>query len=218
MKEAPYHAAAEPERFTVLGIRLLPFSIGHFFLLQRTGNAFAMVQSDGKWEFAGEPSYEHLAIAVLICCQRYEDALDSFADPRTARRMVEWEARLAGRGWLTRFGLRRPKLIDLAKQSALFREYIGDGSHIPCHRSDAQGSAPCPLVHGLWAWLTGLGFDDSTILNRGFWRSLQQYYLAKGLEGAIELQDPDVLADAVLKAQEVGDRVAQLIREGKVRL
>src|SRR5688572_30214618 len=83
MQDAAFNKAADPGPHQVLGLELLPFSIGHFILLQKHGSVF--VSQDG-----GEPEISDLLLTVLICSQTYEEAKKSLRSIWLFWRMRFW--------------------------------------------------------------------------------------------------------------------------------
>lgn len=67
MQDAAFIEAAEPRPHRVLGLELLPFTIGHFLLLQRHGSVFVA-------QGGGHIGIDDLLLAALICSQTYEEA------------------------------------------------------------------------------------------------------------------------------------------------
>ncbi len=65
--------------FTICGVRLRPFSLGHLILLETLSNP--LIHSE-KIEMTFEESIGHFFIALLICGMTYEDAVILLTDEK----------------------------------------------------------------------------------------------------------------------------------------
>lgn len=175
-----YYLAAIPEPFTILGVRLLPFSPGKILLLHRTENVFA----DG-----GAVTEEHLATAVWLCAFPFRVALASLDDPKTPAEMKKWRRKL-GR-------------VDWKEAKALFERYVKEGSTFPRYNpkgNPGDGILQVPTVQIVRCTLKR--WDES------FWddpwgQLLWDFFTVKGIEGAVDICEQS----SVENAQAVADKV-----------
>jgi hypothetical protein len=206
MNEGAYHAAALPEPFTILGLRLKPYSLGHHLLLHRIESPFVSGVT---------PTYDDLALAVLICSQRFSDAWAMITSPliRPILRWFEWK--VSGR--LNPFRLFRRRVVDLAIETAAFNRYKFSGEHIPYYAADPQAtsSMPLPFVHAVRVTLLEhTSMDDEKVLNRGWWLCVVDYHILKAQQGAIQLRDKE--ADDA--AREVAELAEKMVADGRLKV
>jgi hypothetical protein len=106
MHEAALALAALPAPTVVFGMLLRPYSLGHELFLIREQNPIALGTC--------KVEREHLALAVLICCQSYEEAKRTAFDPLIRLKLWLWK--------------RRTRHCDFKTELAAFREYQKQGS------------------------------------------------------------------------------------------
>lgn len=199
MNLAAYNQAAIPEPHTILGLRLLPFSIGHRRLLRAIGNAFVC---------GGDVTYDDLVTAVLICAQTYQGAratiYDAFENHFAHNKaMLKWQRQLCGQTGLFWF-LKNGKPIDLKAKAREFVEYMEAGSQHPEYKHTSDGreiDAPLEEIVRV-TLLTDTTLTEEEILNRSWSECLSDYVLMKTIEGGIDLVDHDEINDLVSNAKE----------------
>lgn len=177
-----YYHARLPEPTTILGLKLRPFSLGHLLLLHRINSYF--VGDDENL------TYEDLALSVLICSQRYAEAVAIFDDPDLKRFMARWAARLTGRGVLTALKLRRLRVIDLHKKAAEFAAYIASGHRKVDYKGKGDGhEIPLPLVQIVRVTLLQEfgGLTDEAIVDRPWGLCMEDYLTIHSLKGNVDL-------------------------------
>lgn len=205
MDSSAYDKAAVPEPFRVLGETLCGYTLGHHLLLNLIQSPFIS---------GGIPSYDDLALAVVICSRPYKEAKAFIHSPVLAHalRYFQWvvSGRLNPLCWLR---LKKPRVIDLARESQEFVRYLADGKHIPEYIPCKGTSAfECPFHHAVWATIQNkTGLSDDEVLNRGWWLNVQQYYVFKHFDGVLSIVDHHGIEDA----QAVADKAAQLLKEGR---
>lgn len=204
-----FYAAAIPEQRFVLGLALKPLSVGHIILLHRIKSAFVCGDTF--------PDYEDLVCSALVCSLSYEDALEVIEDPDTPKVLKRWADKLTGnREWLVRFGFKLPRVIDLKAHCEVMANYIAEQSKLP-HYSYAPGDfkeQSCPSVQLVKVTLMrDMKFTDSEILNRSWILCLWDYITLKALKGEVRMVDKEKIDDAL----EVAERLAQLVKEGKIK-
>lgn len=118
--------AALPEPHYSCGVRLRPFSIGHWLLLNRFGVSFVTGQDHELGD---------LLVACLICSDTYEGFTRSIETCNVAKVMADWRYRLAG-GFAGQLRRRWKKLrgqfvspdeiigLDVGAECARFQEYL----------------------------------------------------------------------------------------------
>lgn len=98
-----FSRVAVPEAWTILGLRLLPFSIGHWIILDALESPFSPSDPSPATE-------QELVAAVWACSNTYESAVSWFNSP--------W---LPFRLWLWR---KQRGRCDMQAKASMFRDYI----------------------------------------------------------------------------------------------
>lgn len=126
-----YFKQVFPEPYRILGLRLLPLSVGRYRLLKRHECAFV---AEGEAS-AGIPD---LLIGVLICSMRVDEFNDFANSPQFAREIKRWSKRILPFSWLGALpwiGKRwRAKCAPIiTEKMALFQKYIEEAQKIPMY-------------------------------------------------------------------------------------
>jgi hypothetical protein len=105
-----YSAAAIPEPFQILGLRLRPFCLGHYWLMERFNLAFVAAEKK-------EVTLSDLTMAVLICSMTYEDFLEFIDEADWMTKIKAWGESCGG--------------FDIYEKIALFEKYISNALQQP---------------------------------------------------------------------------------------
>jgi hypothetical protein len=198
-----------PSSWQILGLKLQPFALGHLVLLERFGSAFV----------GGKPNpnpFTDLALAVFICSRSYDQALADVADPDLPSEMERWEQEVAKQS--------DGKPIPISEKLSLFTDYLN--AHDLRFEKDKDYTAAensrginIPFVHAVRVKLQSrMHFSDSEIFNRPWALCLLDYYILADMDGMIALTDRDALKTAVADAMAIADKLALLLKEGKVHV
>lgn len=210
MKDREIFERTIPEPTTLLGLKLLPLSLGHIILLHRIESAFVL---------GGKPSYDDLATSVFICSRTYQDAVDGFSDPSLPRQMHRWARKLTGSGWF-----RKGKPINLSEKWKAFDDYLDRNTLIFKSGKDyaANGEGRkvyLPMVHSIRVKLQSrMHFSDADILDRSWALCILDYHILCDMDGHIQLTDEDVVKNLIADTQAIGDRVAEIFRQKGMRI
>lgn len=185
---ADYLKAVVPDNFTVLGVRLAPFSLGHAILLERHG--CDPIRTSAQ-----------LVLAVLICsapASRFEDTL---ATPFLRFKMFLW------RLWTGRF--------DLEEKAALFRAYVTANTRHPHVASDGDAFTPgAPFLQHLKVTLQSkLNYSPQAAFDCPVGQALWDYFTLWEIERQVEIV-PESPSDMFALANEMHDR---LVATGRAR-
>lgn len=179
-----YHAAI-PEPFTILKLRLRPYSLGHIILLHRVESAFVL---------GGGVHAEDLITSVFICSQTYEEALRALDNPKLPKFMRRWERRLGH--------------FDFALKTKEFADYIQAHSQSPLFKYEVGKTKPnaCPLVQSVKiALLSETNLTETEILNRCWSLCLWDFITLLSRAGKVDIMEPSgvenaqAVADALFK-------------------
>src|SRR5690348_11829794 len=80
-------AAAIPEPYQILGLKLLPLSIGRYRLLRRFEVAFVSEEETSA-------TVEDLIRGLVICSLRCEDFLSTYQDGSLFKNVARWSKRI----------------------------------------------------------------------------------------------------------------------------
>lgn len=204
-----FYRAQLPDTHIVLGMPLLPLSLGHLILLTRLESPFIV---------GGEPNWSNLAASVLICAQSYEDGLASLDEPkdRMDRFMRRWHDRITGNDrWSVRLRFKSPNILNLFSECSAFRTYIESNSKGPNFSYDPGNFKPlnCPSEQIIKvALMRDLHFSESEVLNRSWLMCLWDYTTLRTLAGQVSMVDDESIQDA----KNVAEELMRLVKEGRV--
>jgi hypothetical protein len=202
-----FYSVAIPEQRQLLGLPLRPLSLGHLILLHRVQSAFVC---------EGIPDYQELAIAALICSLSYEDGIEAIKDSSTPKLLKRLGERITGiRDWRVRLGLRKARVIDLPANVAAFSDYLKEGNSTPYYsfKSDDFNPVCLPSIQIVKVSLMrDMHFTEDQIFDRSWAMCLWDYFTLKAVKGEVNIEDKDVM----FEAQKTGERVAEMIRSGKL--
>jgi len=183
-----YSLAALPEPYRILGLRLKPFSLGHYLLLQRFDCAF--VRDDG-----GAVDRSDLILGVLVCSMSYSE-FTKFVDQKNfLREVAKWGKKM---GFDT--------VVNWQKPAKLFQAYLKAGVPEP----DYISLEPLESVGAGWTQnlkitlMTRLGHTEAEALDMPLSCALADYYKLAESEGMIRLLTAEdrAMAEANAKAME----------------
>lgn len=190
-----------PEPWTIFGLRLKPFSLGHLVLLHRIESPFL---SNEKRDLID------LLVAVKFCSMSYRDGLDFLAfieTPKGLRSIERWAEELCGTtAFLVRLGLRYSKPLDWAQRADMFRQYLEEGSQCPTIEFDDEGCAdihmPLLQIVKITLW-TKLHLSEAELMDRPWGMCLHDYITLKAIEGQVDVVDGEMKEAAQARANEL---------------
>jgi len=169
-----YCRAAIPDPYRILGLRLHPFSLGHYLLLQRFGCACLADAPIARVD---------LILGVLICSMRHAEFLAFLEQKNFLREVKRWGKRIG--------------FFELAPKEALFRAYLraslAEPDYIALHPGESSGDWAQNLKMTL---VTRLGYTEPEALDMPLSKALADYYALAESEGMIRLLTPEDLAMA----------------------
>jgi hypothetical protein len=200
-----YARKAIPEPYTILGLRLKPFSLGHYILLDRYEVNFASREYHNLFTATDNPKrpitgFEDFLLAVCICSMTYEE-FTTFINDGDAffKYFRDW-------GTAVHKQIKKDKDFDLLYRINLFKKYMKEGTEVPSYwEEDAKGSSSGG--HWIQAVLLTLtsecGYTQTEALNCPFSKALYDYLKVCERNGALTLYTEEELAseEQVKKAQ-----------------
>jgi hypothetical protein len=180
-----YTKALIPEPYTLLGIELKPFCLGHIFLMQRFGCAFSSESPDTMG------GIDDLLLGISICSRTYEEFLEFVNTPKELKE------------WTKKWGKyikkeTKKKNFDILSKFEFFREYLKSGIFIPKYweleTSEHKEQSGTHWTHTVLNTLTSeLGYTQSEALNVAIARGLQDYFRYLEKNGSITLMTDEDL-------------------------
>jgi len=186
-----------PEPWQILGLRLRPFSLGHYKLLRRFGCAFVSETS--------EPATRgDLLLGVLICSMpvgEFAAMVDDAKPLRGSARLKEWlrclwykqplpanDFEAALRAWGRKVGI-----FNLNNRAQMFKDYIEQQSTVPKYWEERSGgSSGAHWAQCLEVTLRSkLGWTQTDIDTQPLCKAFADYFKHAENEGAIKLMTPD---------------------------
>jgi hypothetical protein len=193
-----FFASAYPEPYRVLGVRLRPFSLGHYLKLSRLGCAFVSEKTETA-------SLSDLLLGVIVCSM--PTTIDQEQDP-----FWNWLERRTGgvRWYLYRFWqrLRRKPVatpaefdcfvwgkqigeVDLPEKAGLFSSYMDECSAMPAYVEEHQNSPKMSGAHWTQSVISALvskcGYTMDDALNVPMSRALADFLKQAESDGAVRL-------------------------------
>lgn len=159
-----YETAKVQQCFTVLGVRLRPFCIGHRLILEACENSLLN-------PFA-EPSRVDLAQAVLVCSRPFDEAQPA--------------------GVLYRLKLIRlaTRKMDLLSEAEKFRAYVEQGSQFPVLKPGDGGRSPGgPFLLRLVQWIMSIGYSEQAAWNRPLGAAVWEWATYFEDKGSLKIQN-----------------------------
>jgi hypothetical protein len=200
-KHEDYFAQIVPEPFRILGLRLLPLSLGRYRLLKRFGVAF-VADGDARAEIGD------LLLGVLICSMRCDEFVEWAGSPAFARDVRRWSRRILPSPWLCLipfFGKWwiRGHSFNAVEKIQLFQRYIEQGSVVPDY-FDESGDPMRSGAH--WSQAievtlrSELGWSAEEINEEPLTKALADYFKYAENQGLVRLMTPEDVAQGEANA------------------
>ena len=202
-----FYRVCLPEPFTVLGLRLRPFSIGHKILMARIENAF---------EVGGQLGIADLVTGVLICSKKYSEFEELLNSGKFVSFVNDWQRKLCYKFSLfgNSFLLRE---IDWPEKTKLFIEYLAEGNKIPPYIVDSKqsGKSGMPLVQLVRSCLIShCGYSNSEVMDTPWNMALMDFLTYYEKEGAVVIEDRDATTEAMAGLADFTER----LKRGEVKV
>lgn len=171
-------AAAAPEPFRILGLRLRPFSLGHYVILRRHACAFVADESQSV-------TREDLIFACLVCSMRFDEFNEWILGCNILDEIKAWGRKIG--------------LFDLKEKSALFQRYLLSHSEVPAYwieRENDGAVSGAHWAHTVFVCLTAdLHFSRAEAWDIPLSEALLHFYKHAENNGAIRLMTPDEIPE-----------------------
>ena len=188
-----FNSTIVPDTHEVLGIKLRPFSLGHYILLEKNNCALLL---------GGPATVIDFAIAVVVCSNTFEEFLEAQRNGEVQKHTK----RLA----------KVCNQIDLEKESRFVADYIEEGLLGPSYWFKEQGkglSTPLPQIIRCQLH-KNTNLTESEIMNRPFAMNLWDIVTLGEMEGNLSLKTEDH-DEAQKNADDFGERYAEFLAKQK---
>jgi hypothetical protein len=194
--------AAIPDQFQILGLRLLPLSIGRYRLLKRFGCAFVAEEETTA-------GYPDLLLGLVICsmtCKEFQQSLVMGSLPRDIRR---WSRQINPLPWLGAIPIlgkwwRSRHSFNLIEKMQLFKRYIEEAQAAPefIPIEPMSGSSAFHWSENLEVVLRGeLNWSKEEIDESPLSKAMADYFKKLENEGLIIILDAEDLEQGRQNAQ-----------------
>ncbi len=198
--------AAFPEPQTILGLRLLPLSLGRYKLLKRFECPFV---DDEKKEISIEEMNKELFFSLVICgleCKEFERLMN---DGGLRKELKRWGRKV--RKIVSRKG------FSILEHFTTFRKYLEAGSSAPWVVLSVQNDSDQSMTH----WSTAIestlrskiGWTEKEVSERPLADALVHYFKYLESEGAVKLYDPQAYQDMQGEARANGEALEKMMKE-----
>lgn len=202
---------ALPPQFTVLGVKLLPLSLGRYRLMKFAEVAFVS-ESESK---AG---MEDLFTGVVICGMPCKEFKTLLSNGRLEKILHKWGKRL-------RKQIKKEKDFSILAKIGLFNRYIQEGQTLPWVPLPVQRSGEMDTTLTHWSnsvevCLRGsLGWTEEEIDEAPLTKALADYFKVMENEGCVKLMPHELYQQMIDEGEanmKAFERIAELQKEGVV--
>ncbi len=173
---AAYFKAAIPEPYRILGLKLKPFSLGHYFLMRRFGNGFVGDETTNA-------SREDLLLGILICSMRHDEFLKFIEQKDFIKQIKKW-GKKAG-------------IFDLPSKAMLFRDYLKAAQEAPqfwIEQEDGTESGGHWSQAVLTTLMGQLGYSRAEAMETPLAQALADFYKHAESLGIVRLMTDEEIA------------------------
>ena len=174
-----YYTATAAEPHVILGVRLLPLTVGHALELERHGLSTVATPAQ-------------LATAILICSRPPHQLAATLADPLLPLKMKWWLWRASPVRW-SRFWRTGP--VNWAEKLRAWHSFFDEHTQTPATSTRRKGTAyssRTPFLQHLKVTLQSkLNYSPAEALACPFVQAVWDYFTYHEQQGSIEIVDHD---------------------------
>ena len=175
-----------PEPYRILGLRLLPLSLGRYWLLRKFECAFVAEEKT-------DATMADLIIGLVICSMPVKEFLVFIQGPDAEVELAKWGNRI-------RAEIDADEMFNILSRFKLFSNYLADGYEVPAYleeqSSDRQSGSH--WSHSIAVMLRSkMGWTEEEVNEAPLSKAMADYFRWAESEGLIQiLSDEQVAADA----------------------
>lgn len=185
MNPAAEFSAAFQEPHIILGLRLLPLSLGRYQLLKRFNCPFV---SDEPEQVGLEKLTNDLFFALVICGLPCCEFAELAENGKLRRQLKRWGKRV-------RKFIDREKYFSILEKIEAFKRYLEQGSEVHwkvLFRQDNSETSPTHWSHSIEVTLRSkVGWTAEEIEEQPLTKAMQDFFKYMEGEGIVKLVDPD---------------------------
>jgi len=141
-----YVQALIPETYIILGLKLRPFCLGHFFLMRRYDCKFSSEDPNANGDISD------LILALSICCRTYEQFITFVNDKELFYSWTkDWGKKVVK--------LLKSKKVDMFETFQLFKTYMRDSVVVPKYWNEKEEDTATSGAHWSQSVLSTLTSD-----------------------------------------------------------
>lgn len=180
-----YSATILPEPYRIMGISLKPFTLGHYFLLQKFGCGFVSDNPENKCDITD------LIVGIAICSHDYSDFEQKYSSGKIFKWLNSWGKQLNKQ-------LNKQDCFNLLEKFELFKQYIKTSCHVPMYWKNQDESESVEKgahwsAHLLNILTSKLNYTREKAFDLQMSNALTEYLVYCEAEGAITLIRDDEL-------------------------
>jgi hypothetical protein len=206
MHNAAEFSAAFPGPQVILGLRLLPLSLGRYRLLKRFECPFV---DDEKKEINIEELNKELFFSLVICALPCDEFCHLLNTGKLRRELKRWGKKLTK--------IVNKKGFSILESFNAFRKYLDDGSAVPWVVLSKQDNSETSMAH----WSSSIdvvlrskvGWTEKEINESPMTKALQDFFKYMESEGMVKLYDHDSYRGVQGEAKANGDALEKILQE-----
>lgn len=172
------NATVNPVKYNILGLTLLPLSLGHFLNMRAYGCEYAS-------DTTTEVDVVDLIIGVLICSMTYEQFREFVASDRFFKEVRHW-------GKVIQKKTKKDKTFNIFERLELFKQYLEDGTKFPYvelvnESPNNQSSVSHWSLHLSTVLKSKLNLTTTEVMNMPLTQAFALYFQYLELEGIVRL-------------------------------
>lgn len=204
MSNSAEFAPACPEPHFILGLRLLPLSLGRYRLLKRFNSPFV---SDKEESIDLKTLTSELLLALVICGLSFSEFNKHIENGTLEKELVEW-------GLLLSDQIKNEKHFSILEKAEAFKHYLAEGSKIPWEILNKNNEQASP-THWSQAvevtLMSKVGWTMEQVDEEPLTRAWIYFFKYLESEGVVRLIDPDQYIVMQAEATANGDALKNFL-------
>jgi hypothetical protein len=179
-----YSNAIIPRKFTICGLELKPFCLGHLLILEHTQNPIVNINAQ---DTTLEDSIYYFFHALLVCGLNYEENLTLLDNSTDYKEYVDKFTQNMLKN------MEHESDWNILKKLNMFEKYVKFHMEMPLYSEEQNQDISTPSGtdwrQNLFLIFKKLGYDESEILNMNFKKMFYEWASYSEAEGAIKVMN-----------------------------